>query len=120
MRADDKAISLSSKNIDDLQNDLNFDLLHLQNWLHSNKLSLNIVKTYSFVIGSAPNIRKIKSQPDAQPSFSIGDHDIEIINNTRYLAAHIDSQLNWDKHIDTVKTKANRALGLIKYFKEYL
>ena len=32
----------------------------------------------------------------------------------------IHSQLNWDKHVDTIKTKANRALGLIKYSKKYL
>ena len=41
--ADDAAISLSSKNIDDLQNDLIFDLLKLHDWLQGNKLSLNIV-----------------------------------------------------------------------------
>ena len=73
MYADDTTISLSSKNIDDLQNDLNLDLLELQDWLHASKLSLNVVKTQSFIIGSGPNILKIESQPDAPPSFSIGD-----------------------------------------------
>ena len=120
MYADDTAISLSSKNIDDLQNDLNLDLLKLQDWLHANKLSLNVVKTQSLIIGSGPNIRKIESQPDAPPSFSIGDQDIEMITNARYLGVQIDSKLNWDRHIDTIKTKANRALGLIKYSKKYL
>ena len=50
----------------------------------------------------------------------MGDQDIEMITNTKYLGAQIDSNLNWDKHIDTVKTKANRALGRIKYSKKYL
>ena len=120
MYADDTAISLSSKSIDALQNDLNLDLLKLQDWLHANTLSLNVVKTQSLIIGSGPNIRKIESQPGAPPSFSIGDQDIEMITNTRYLSVQIDSKLNWDKHIDTIKTKANRALGLIKYSKKYL
>ena len=40
--------------------------------------------------------------------------------NTKYLGVQVDSQLNWDKHVGTIKTKANRALGLIKYSKEYL
>ena len=70
MYADDTAISFSSKNIYDLQNDLNLDLLKLQDWLHANKLSLNVVKTQSLSIGSG---RKIESQPDATPSFSISD-----------------------------------------------
>ena len=94
MYADDTAISLSSKNVDDLQNDLNLDLLKLQDWLHANKLSLNVVKTQSLIIGSGPNIRKIECQPDAPPSFSIGDQDIEMITNTRYLGVQIDSKLN--------------------------
>ena len=43
-----------------------------------------------------------------------------MIANTKYLGVQVDSQLNWDKHVDTIKTKANRALGLIKYSKNYL
>ena len=83
MYADDTAISLSSKSIDDLQIDLNVDLLKLQDWLYANKLSLNVVKTQSFVIGSGPNLHKIESQPDAPPSFSKGDQDIEMITILR-------------------------------------
>ena len=78
MYADDTTISLSSKGIADLQNDLNLDLLKLQDWLHANKLSLNVVKTQSLIIGSGPNILS-----DAQPSFSIGDQEIEMIANTK-------------------------------------
>ena len=122
MYADDTAISLSSRSIDDLQDDLNLDRFKLQDWLHANKLSLNVAKKQSLIIGFGPNIRirKIESQPDAPPSFSIGDQEIEMISNTRYLGVQIDSNLNWDKHVDTMKTKANRALGLIKYSKKYL
>ena len=43
-----------------------------------------------------------------------------MITNTKYLGLQIDSQLKWDKRIDTIKTKANRSLGLIKYTKKYL
>ena len=112
--------SLSSENIDGLKNDLNLDILKLQDWLDANKLSLSIVKTQSLVIGPVPNIRKIESQHDTQPSFSIGDQDIEVISNTRYLGVRIVSQLNWEKLIDTIKTKINRAIGRITYSKKYL
>ena len=43
-----------------------------------------------------------------------------MITNTRYLGVQIDSKLSWDKHIDTIKTKANRALERIKCSKKYL
>ena len=117
MYADDTAISLSSKNIDELQNDLNLDLLKLQDWLHANKLSLNVVKTQSLVLGSGPNILRIENQPVAQPHFIIGEQKIKMFTNVRYLGVQLDGQLNWENHIDTIKTKANRALELIKYSK---
>ena len=71
------------------------------------KLSLNVVKMQSLIIGSGPNIRKIESQPDAQPSFSVGDQESEMVPNTKYLGIQKDSQLNWDKRVDSIKTKAN-------------
>ena len=114
------AISLSLKSIDDLQKDLSLDLLKLQDWLHANKLSLNVVKTESLIIGSGHNIRKIEGQTDAQPSFSIGDQAVEVITDANYLGLQIDCQLKWDKHIDNIKTKTNRSLALIKYTKKYL
>ena len=43
-----------------------------------------------------------------------------MITNTRYLGVQIDNQLNWVKHIDTIKVKANRDIRLIKYSKKYL
>ena len=51
MYADDTAISHSSRCLSKLQYDLNQDLVNLQNWLHGNKLSLNVVKTQSLIIG---------------------------------------------------------------------
>ena len=110
----------SSRRGYELRNDLNLDLLKLQDWLYAKKISLNVVKTQSLIIGSDPNILRIEGQPDAPPSVSIGDQDIEMITNTRYLHFQIDSNLNCEKHINTIKIKANRALGLIKNSKKYL
>ena len=67
----------------------------------------------------------IKSQPGAQPYFSIGDQETEMITNIRCLRVQMDSQLNREKHIliliydiDTIKVIANRALGLNRYSKK--
>ena len=43
-----------------------------------------------------------------------------MIANAKYLRVQVDSQLNWDKHVGAIKTKANRALRLIKHSKKYL
>ena len=78
------------------------------------------MKNQSLVLGSAPNIHKIENRPDAQPYFSIGEQKIEMITNVRYFGVQLDSQFNWENHIDNIKTKENRALGVIKYSKKYL
>ena len=91
--ADDTTTSLSSKGIDDLENDLNLELLKLQDWLHAKKLSLNVVNTQSLIIGSVPNIPSIERQTDAQTSFSIVDQVIEMITDAKYLGLQKDNQL---------------------------
>ena len=68
MYADDTAITHSSRCHSKLQDDLNQDLVNLQNWLHGNRLSLNVVKTQSLIIGSRPNIQKIEKQTEAKPT----------------------------------------------------
>ena len=108
---------LSSKSIDGLQNDLNLDLLKLLDWLYANKVSLNVVKTQLLIMGSGPNICSIEGQTDSQPSYSICDQVIEMIAVTRYLGLQIGSQRKWDKHIDTIKAKGNRGLGLLSMLK---
>ena len=37
-----------------------------------------------------------------------------------YLGVQIDDKLQWDHHIEQVKAKALRALGLIKHAKKFL
>ena len=83
-----------------LQDDLNQDLVNLQNWLHGNKLSLNVVKTQSLIIGSRPNIQKVEKQTEDKPSFEIGDQKINMITDTKYLGVQIDDKLKWDRHIE--------------------
>ena len=74
--------------------------------------------SYPYFYGSK-NIRKIEGLADARQSFSICDQTTEMITDTKYLGVQIDSQLKWDKHIDTIKNKAHRSLGLNKYAKKY-
>ena len=43
-----------------------------------------------------------------------------MITDTKYLGVQIDDKLQWDRHIEHVKAKALRALGLIKHAKKFL
>ncbi len=110
--ANDTAISHSSRCLSELQDDLNQDLVNLQNWLHGNKLSPNVVKTQSLIIESRPNIQKIEIQ--------IGDQEINMTTDTKYLGVQIDDKLQRDCHIEQVKAKPPRGLSLIKHAKKFI
>ena len=50
--ADDTAVIYSGKNSTDISNILNSELIDIKQWLDNSKLTLNITKTKSMLIGS--------------------------------------------------------------------
>ena len=57
MYADDTSLSLSSKTILTINERVKEDLKCLKIWLAGNKLSINVAKINSLVIGSRKNLR---------------------------------------------------------------
>ena len=57
MYADDTSLSFSSNNISTINEKINEDLECLNTWLAGNKLSLNVAKTNSIVIGSRKKVK---------------------------------------------------------------
>ena len=41
------------------------------------------------------------------------DHPLEYVDSIQYLGVHIQQDLNWDRHVHHVVTKANRTLGFL-------
>ena len=56
--ANDTSISYSSKSVAEINEAINSDLKRLQIWLGGNKLSLNVAKTQSMILGSSSNLKK--------------------------------------------------------------
>ena len=52
MYADDTSLAYSAKSVSDISNVMNYELESLRIWLFSNKLSLNVAKTTSMLIGT--------------------------------------------------------------------
>ena len=118
--ADDTNLSHSSKNITDLNENLNRDLCNLKQWLQGNKLSLNLIKTQAMVVGSRPNLKKISDKKVQPPTFVIDDSQIEIVEKAKYLGVQLDQHLVWDEHARYVCTKVSGDLGFLKYAKKLL
>ena len=89
---------------------LNRDLAKVNEWLIANKLTLNASKTEFMLIGS----RQRLSTFDKSPSLSIDDKSIKHVSSTKSLGVHIDENLSWNVHIETIPKKIASGLGALK------
>ena len=117
MYADDTSISYSSDSVTNINDSVNEDLDHLKNWLEGNKLSLNVAKTQSMLIGSRTRLKKIGMSENPEPALKIGEEPISMVKHTKYLGVQIDQHLLWDEHLSVIIKKISRGLGMLKYSK---
>ena len=120
MYADDVSISFSANSIPVINERVNEDLDSLKTWLAANKLSLNVAKTHSLIIGSGQKLKSIQEAAAVKPSLVIGTETISMIKDTKYLGVYVDQHLSWDVQIANMVTKISKALGMLRYSKQYL
>ena len=49
-----------------------------------------------------------------QNKYTLNGHTLEITDTAKYLGINITSDLSWNKHVDTISSKANRTLGFLR------
>ena len=54
-----------------------------------------------------------KKQP-IQHNYILHNHLLESVNSAKYLGITVQSNLKWDKHINDITSKGNKALGFLK------
>ena len=79
-------------------------------WLSANKLTLNLTKTEFMLVGSRQKLSKLSETP----SFMINDHPVMQVSTAKSLGVHIDQNLSWECHIQSICKKIASALGAIK------
>ena len=84
-------------------------------WLNVNRLTLNLKKTKSMLIGSS---RKLANIPSL--SLSIFDSNVDSIDSFKYLGIILSSDFIWSEHVDHVITKVNQRLGLLRRVRRHL
>ena len=120
MYADDTSLAYSAKDVKDITSTMNAELENLKVWLHGNKLSLNLAKTTSMLIGTRHSINdKITAEP-LRANFVISGEHIEQKPSVKYLGVHIDNKLKWKDHIKAVASKVTRAIAMIRHSKKLL
>ena len=81
MYADDTSISFSANSIPVINERVN--RYSLRTWLAANKLSLNVAKTHSLMIGSGQNLKNIQQATAVRPSPVIVKETISMIKDTK-------------------------------------
>ena len=93
---------------------MNHDLKHLYNWLIANKISLNKDKTEVVLF------RHPKKKINYDLKLKLNGKKLELTESVKYLGVHLDSHLNWSKHIDVLAPKLNRAAGMLAKIRHYV
>jgi exonuclease III len=114
--ADDTTVFITSNNQQDLYTDMNTELLHLTNWFNANSLSLNIKKS-NYIIFSSPR-KKIPDDPNN--TITLNNIPIQRVPHTKFLGIILDQHLNWQPHINLVRNKIAKSVGIINRLKNTL
>ena len=113
--ADDTYLTLSDKNLADLENRANDQLKNIDIWLRSNKLSLNYSKTKYILINKQPQI-------SVQYKFKlvIKQNIIERATSVKYLGVYLDEKMTWSNHIQQLSLQLAKTFGIFYRLREYV
>lgn len=114
MFADDTNVFISGKNLKDLEDKVNGELISIVDWLQANRLSLNVLKT-NFMIFRGP--KKLISY---EPKILINGAQIERVKSTKFLGVIVDEKLTWKAHIHHVTSKIAKSAGIIHKARQIL
>ena len=106
--ADDTTLLVTSPNKDLLNKIMAKELKVVNNWLATNKLCLNVGKTKWVSL-------KVKSPQN----LFLDEMKIQECKTMKYLGVHIDNELKFLDHIDSLKKKLSKAVGIasqLRYF----
>ena len=116
MFADDTNLFFSHKNLKTLFSTVNKELKNIHEWFKSNKLSLNVKKTHYSLFHPA---QKSDDLPLNLPMVKINETTIERERVIKFLGVLLDENLSWTPHINLIKNKISKNLGLL-YKARYL
>ena len=105
--ADDSNMFMSGRNPNTMIKSMNVEMVKIIEWLQVNKLTLNVKKTHYMFF------RKLKSKLIKTEDILINGHVIDMVEVTKFLGVQIDMFLTWRQHIQYIKGKIARGLGII-------
>ena len=113
--ADDTNIFYCDNNIEHLCEIVNRELQGVMQWFKANRLSVNLKKTNFVIFGTSAKIRTSKA-------CEIYLDNIKIMRSktAKFLGVLIDENLSWKNHINYIKAKIAKNVGIIRRLKYLL
>ena len=111
--ADDTTIFLSDKNVKNLEEILNRELVNVSHWLVANKLSLNVKKSNVLLFRTKNNKNTLNI------NLMLNGIPIEEKLEAKYLGVILDNKLSYESHIKQVRSKlikGNAILAKVRHF----
>ena len=105
--ADDSSIFVHGKNPEELVKLINNELQNLVVWLNANKLSLNVDKT-NYMFFSLSNQKLCYSS-----NVMINGVTVTKVSHIQFLGIIIDSHLKWKNHVQYIRSKISKGLGIL-------
>jgi hypothetical protein len=112
--ADDSNLFFKGKTVTGISELINTELGKVFEWINSNKLSLNIDKT-KYMIFKPRN-----KSTTTNNNIVINGKNLNQVQSIRFLGVHLDSHLTWTNHINYIKSKISKGLGIINKVKQLL
>lgn len=113
--ADDTALILRNKDLDELYNIANAKLTVLHKYLLANGIKLNETKTEYMLISPNRNI------PTTKSDIYYNNVKLKQVDCTKLLGVYIDSKLTFKKHMDNlVQTKLRKFIPIFRQLRNYL
>ena len=111
MFADDTNLFHTGKALDEVKMQMNCELAKVDEWFKANLLSLNVGKTSYILFGN-------KKHPDIK----IYMQNSSLIRqyHTKFLGVILSSNLKWNKHIEIIRNKTSKSIGIISKVRHLL
>ena len=117
MYADDTSLCFKSTDLSWINESLNEDLSHLDAWLISNKLSLNVAKIQSMLVSTkAKRIALDRFKQNLQ--FKINGMGLEVVSKIKYSGVLLDNSLGLKYQVRAESLKVSRGVGILKHAKK--
>lgn len=102
--ADDTTIFIRGQNVIEMTNTLNCELIKISDWLTSNKLTLNLSKTF-YMVSCFLNTN------EANINININNNKLHKVTSIKFLGVIIDSKLTWKPQINQLSNKISQITG---------